>query len=74
MVDPYPFLFWSITVKSVWINREFIDSPLCICILYMLFVAQLWRYNGERLENKNGDWMYKEETLMSVELIAFGQV
>ena len=28
----------------------------------MIFVAQLWKYNGERLENKNGDWMYLEET------------
>ena len=22
----------------------------------------MWKYNGERLENKNGDWMYMEET------------
>ena len=22
----------------------------------------MWKYNGERLENKNGDWMYLEET------------
>ena len=28
----------------------------------MLFVAQLWKYIDERLENKNGDWMYKRET------------
>ena len=28
----------------------------------MLFVAQLWKYNSERLESKNGDWMYMEET------------
>ena len=28
----------------------------------MLFAAQLWKYNGERLENKNGDWRYMEET------------
>ena len=27
----------------------------------MLFVAQLWKYNTGRLENKNGDWMYKGE-------------
>ena len=30
----------------------------------MLFLAQLWKYNGERLENKNGDWIYLEETWM----------
>ena len=28
----------------------------------MLFAAQLWKYNHGKLENKNGDWMYKEET------------
>ena len=28
----------------------------------MLFIAQLWKYNDERLENKNGDWMYMGET------------
>ena len=28
----------------------------------MLFVAQLWKYIGERLENKNGDWMFMRET------------
>ena len=28
----------------------------------MIFVAQLWKYNGERLENKNGEWKYLEET------------
>ena len=28
----------------------------------MLFVAQLWKQNGDRLENKNGDWMYMGET------------
>ena len=28
----------------------------------MLFVAQLWKYNGQRLESKQGDWMYMEET------------
>ena len=28
----------------------------------MLFIAQLWKYNGGRLENKNGDWMYMRET------------
>ena len=28
----------------------------------MFFVAQLWKYNGERLENKNGDWMYLQES------------
>ena len=28
----------------------------------MLFVAQLWKFNDERLENKNGDWMYMRET------------
>ena len=28
----------------------------------MLFVAQLWKQNGDRLENKNGDWMYMRET------------
>ena len=26
------------------------------------FVAQLWKHNGDKLENKNGDWMYMEET------------
>ena len=28
----------------------------------MIFAAQLWKDNNGRLENKNGDWMYKEET------------
>ena len=28
----------------------------------MLIVAQLWKQNGDRLENKNGVWMYMEET------------
>ena len=28
----------------------------------MLIVAQLWKYKSERLENKNGDWMYMGET------------
>ena len=28
----------------------------------MLFVAQLWKFKDERLENKNGDWMYMRET------------
>ena len=28
----------------------------------MIFVAQLWKYNDERLVNKNGDWMYLEKT------------
>ena len=28
----------------------------------MFFVAQLWKYKGERLENKNGDWIYTRET------------
>ena len=28
----------------------------------MLIVAQLWKQNGDRLENKNGIWMYMEET------------
>ena len=28
----------------------------------MLFAAQLWKQNGDRLHNKNGDWMYMEET------------
>ena len=28
----------------------------------MFFVAQLWKYNSGRLENKNGDWMYLRET------------
>ena len=31
----------------------------------MVFVAQLWKYNYERLENKNGDWMYMGETLIA---------
>ena len=29
---------------------------------FMLTVAQLWKQNGDRLENKNGVWMYMEET------------
>ena len=29
-------------------------------IMY-LFLAQWWKYNGEKLENKNGDWKYKNE-------------
>ena len=28
----------------------------------MCFLAQLWKDNSGRLENKNGDWMYMEET------------
>ena len=28
----------------------------------MLIVAQLWKQNGDKLENKNGIWMYMEET------------
>ena len=28
----------------------------------MLFVAQLWKYIDGKLENKNGNWMYMEET------------
>ena len=28
----------------------------------MAFTAQLWKYTGQRLENKNGHWMYMEET------------
>ena len=28
----------------------------------MIFVAQLWKYTSGRLENKNGHWMYMEET------------
>ena len=28
----------------------------------MIFAAQLWKDNGGRLENKNGDWMYMDET------------
>ena len=28
----------------------------------MIFVAQLWKYTSGRLENKNGYWMYMEET------------
>ena len=28
----------------------------------MIFAAQLWKDNSGRLENKNGDWMYMEET------------
>ena len=27
----------------------------------MLFVAQLWKFNGERLKSKNGVWTYMEE-------------
>ena len=27
----------------------------------MLFTAQLWKYNDEKFENKNGHWMYMEE-------------
>ena len=27
-----------------------------------IFVAQLWKYTSGRLENKNGHWMYMEET------------
>ena len=30
--------------------------------MFMLTVAQLWKQNGDRLENKNGVWMYMEET------------
>ena len=25
------------------------------------FLAQLWKQNGDKLENKNGDWMYMKE-------------
>ena len=28
----------------------------------MIIAAQLWKQNGDRLENKNGVWMYMEET------------
>ena len=28
----------------------------------MLFVAQLWKQINGKLENKNGHWMYMEET------------
>ena len=31
-------------------------------MLFMLIVAQLWKQNGDKLENKNGVWMYMEET------------
>ena len=31
-------------------------------IIDIIFAAQLWKDNGERLENKNGDWMYMDET------------
>ena len=30
--------------------------------MHMLFVAQLWKDSDESLENKNGDWMYMENT------------
>ena len=30
--------------------------------MFMLIVAQLWKQNGDRLGNKNGAWMYMEET------------
>ena len=30
--------------------------------MFMLIVAQLWKQNGNRLKNKNGVWMYMEET------------
>ena len=30
--------------------------------ILFFFLAQLWKYNDEKLENKNGDWMYMEET------------
>ena len=30
--------------------------------MFTLIVAQLWKQNGDRLENKNGVWMYMEET------------
>ena len=30
--------------------------------MFMLIVAQLWKQNGDKLENKNGIWMYMEET------------
>ena len=30
--------------------------------MFMFIIAQLWKYNNGRLENKNGDWMYMEET------------
>ena len=44
--------------NSAWkINRK--------KILHNEYVlAQKWKYNGERLENKNGDWIYLEETWM----------
>ena len=32
--------------------------------LQCAFLAQLWKKNGDKLENKNGDWMYMEETLI----------
>ena len=28
----------------------------------MMFAAQLWKDNSGKLENKNGNWMYMEET------------
>ena len=31
-------------------------------LMDMIFVAQLWKYTSGRLENKNGHWMYMEET------------
>ena len=36
--------------------RKYI-SFYCIC-----FLAQLWKYNGEILENKSGDWRHLKET------------
>ena len=39
----------------------------------MIFAAQLWKDNNGRLENKNGDWMYMEETwILSNETLAKG--
>ena len=30
--------------------------------MFVLFVAQLWKQIDGKLENKNGHWMYMEET------------
>ena len=31
-------------------------------IVVSVFLAQLWKHNGQILENKNGDWKYLKET------------
>ena len=42
---------------------QMIQITYCISsYIFMLIVAQLWKQNGDRLENKNGVWMYMEET------------